>query len=83
MEEKQLKDELSLWDRKVLCYTSAITVLDNFDRIKTIQDTSGHRTPRWQMQAEIKISSRRKKLSLIDVVQNVKLVIHTHHTSVV
>ena len=72
LEEKQLKDELSLWDLNVLCYSSEITVLENLDRIETIQDTSVHRTPRWQMQAEIKISSLRKKLSLIDVVQKCK-----------
>ena len=66
IEENLQKDGLSL---NVICYTSAVTILDNLGRLKTKKDTYSYRQPGWQIQAETRVSSVRKKLSLIDVVQ--------------
>ena len=72
IEENLQKDGLSLWDLNVICYTSTVTILDNLGRLKTKKNTYTYRKPGWQIQAEIRISSLRKKLSLIDVVQKCK-----------
>ena len=72
IEENLQKDGLSLWDLNVICYTSAVTILDNLGRLKTKKNTYTYRKPGWQIQAETRISSLRKKLSLIDVVQKCK-----------
>ena len=72
IEENLQKDGLSLWDLNVICYTSAVTILYNLGRLKTKKNTYTYRKPRWQIQAEARISSLRKKLSLIDVVQKCK-----------
>ena len=69
MEENLQKDGLSLWDLNVICYTSAVTILDNLGQLKTKKNTYTYRKPGWQIQAETRISSMRKKLSPIDVVQ--------------
>ena len=72
IEEDLQKDGLSLWDLNVICYTSAVTILDNLGRLKTKKNTYTYRKPGWQIQAETRISNLRKKLSLIDVVQKCK-----------
>ena len=73
IEENLQKDGLSFWDLNVICYTSAVTILDNLGRLKTKKNTSyAYRKPGWQIQAETRISSLRKKLSLIDAVQKCK-----------
>ena len=35
IEENLQKDRLSLWNLNVICYTSAVTILDNLGRLKT------------------------------------------------
>ena len=72
IEENLQKDGLSFWDLNVICYTSAVTILDNLGRLKTKKNTNAYRKPGWQIQAETRISSLRKKLSLTDAVQKCK-----------
>ena len=44
IEESLQKDGLSLWDLNVICYTSAVTILDNLGRLKTKKNTYTQKT---------------------------------------
>ena len=61
-----------LWDINVAYYTSAVTLIERLGRPKAKTNAYKNQKPGWQIQAETRINSLRKKLSLINVVEQCK-----------
>ena len=70
--QEQAKDGISLWDINVVCYVTAVTLLERIGRLKPKTYANKKSKFGWQTQAENRINSLRKKLSYIDVVKKCK-----------